>query len=960
MRFGFRLFRISTILAIATGLFNVSNDSAVPVKDSFNEGSKSTYSYIDSLVTNTPLREKIGQLFVVPAQGRFFNKDDHRYKELVDLVTRHHVGGIIFMNGDVYGQAMVTNKLQQMADIPLWITQDMEFGAAMRVAGTTRFTPAMGVASTGNVQNAYLVGKYTAKEAKALGVHQIFAPVLDVNNNPNNPVINIRSFSEDPEMVAAFGKAYIEGVQSEGLVATAKHFPGHGDTDEDSHLGLPVVEHDYARLDSVELIPFRAAIDGGITSIMSAHIAFPGISDENKLPATLDGSILGDLLLDSLGFDGLVITDGLEMRGITSKFSPGRAVVKALNAGADIMLISPDIYTAIEEVMAAVKYGEITEERINTSFRKFLLWKSEFGLFNSDNLVDIEKLDERIASHENEAVARKIARESITILENKGNVLPIDPNKYKSILVVAVSDDATGRTGRTFAGDLRDFHPNVRFYAHDERTSSNDEQRILRRARQSDLIVIGSFINFKTGSEIQYDKRQINFLKKLLGTGKTSVHVTFGNPYVLKEFPKINVQGIGWANNSNQTSAMAHALFGAHDITGKLTTNIPGYHAIGDGIEMKASIMGFGDPEDAGLSSVKLFRIEDILRDAVNDSVFPGAVVGVLKDGKLVYHEAVGYHDYSKIKKSETSDVFDLASLTKVLSTTTAIMKLVDDGTVSLADNVWRFIPQYNTDEKRDITIRDLLLHQSGLPPFRVYVDSLKTRSEILNAVKSEPLTYETGTEYIYSDLGMILLAEIVQVVTKQRVDRYVRNKFHYPMGMTSTYFNPRKLSRWYVRRIPPTEIDNLYNRGTVRANVHDERAYFMDGIAGHAGLFSSVSDIAKYCTMILNEGNYGGVQYLKPETVRLFTESQSEISNRGYGWDRRSRDGFTSAGQLSSPDTFGHTGFTGTSFWIDRDRNMAIILLTNRVHPNRRYGRTISRVRAAVADAAFSSIIDP
>lgn len=960
MRFGFRLFRVSTILAILTGLFHVSNESAVLVNNSFIEGSDNTYSYIDSLVTNTPLREKIGQLFVVPAQGRFFNKDDHRYKELVDLVTRHQVGGIIFMNGDIYGQAMVTNKLQQMADIPLWITQDMEFGAAMRVSGTTRFTPAMGVASTGDIHNAYLVGKYTAKEAKALGVHQIFAPVLDVNNNPNNPVINIRSFSEDPETVAAFGKAYIEGVQSEGLVATAKHFPGHGDTDEDSHLGLPIVEHDYARLDSVELTPFRAAIDGGITSIMSAHIAFPGISDEQKLPATLDDSILGDLLLDSLGFDGLVVTDGLEMRGITSKFSPGRAVVKALNAGADIMLISPDIYTAIEEVLAAVEKGEITEERINASFRKFLLWKSEFGLFNSDNLVDIEKLDELIASHENEAVARKIARESITILENKGNILPIDPNKYKNILVVAVSDDATGRTGRTFAGDLRDFHPNVRFYAHDERTSSNDEQRILRRARQSDLIVIGSFINFKTGSEIQYDKRKINFLKKLLGTRKTSVHVTFGNPYVLKEFPKINVQGIGWANNANQTFAMAHALFGAHDITGKLTTNIPGYHSIGDGIEMSASVMGFGDPEDAGLSSVKLFKIEDILRDAIRDSVFPGAVVGVLKDGKLVYHEAVGYHDYSKIKKSQTSDVFDLASLTKVLSTTTAIMKLVDNGTLSLADNVWRFIPQYDTDEKRNITIRDLLLHQSGLPPFRVYVDSLKTRSEILNAVKKESLTYETGTEYIYSDLGMILLAEIVQVVTKQRVDRYVRNQFHSPMGMASTYFNPRKLSRWYVRRIPPTEIDNIYNRGTVRANVHDERAYFMDGIAGHAGLFSSVSDIAKYCTMIMNGGKYGGVQYLKPETVQLFTESQSEISNRGYGWDRRSRDGFTSAGQLSSPNTFGHTGFTGTSFWIDKDKNMAIILLTNRVHPNRSYGRSISRIRAAVADAAFSSIINP
>lgn len=951
----FFLFLVSTVgfvyfPATHSGPFNALQKNSI---------SPSDYALIDSLVAHTPLREKIGQLFIVPASGRFINKDDRHFKELKDLVTKYHIGGIIFMRGDIYGQAMLTNKLQKMSKIPLWITQDMEFGAAMRVSGTTRFTPAMGVGSTGNPENAYLIGKYTAREAKALGVHQIFAPVLDVNNNPDNPVINIRSFGEDPELVAAFGKAYIEGVHSEGLVATAKHFPGHGDTDSDSHIDLPIVNHDYSRLDSVELIPFRSAIEAGITSVMTAHIAFPKISKEPGIPGTLDRTILSEILTDSLSFDGLVVTDGLEMSGISSKYSAGQAVVKALHAGADIMLISPDIFTAINEVIAAVQSGEITEERIDISFRKFLLWKMEYGLFDSENQVDLDKLDDIIASHENEAVARKVARESITILENKNSIVPIDPNRFRSILVVGVADDSEGTTGSNFVGDLRDFHPDVSFYAYDERSSTTDEQLIIQKARDVDLVIVGSFINFKTGSFIHYSKRQLNFLRKLLRVKKPSVHVAFGNPYVLKELPGMDVHMVGWDNTRNQTAAAAHALFGAHDVTGKLTINIPGYHSIGDGLEFKSSVLGFGDPEDVGLSSTRLYQIEDVLMNAIRDSVFPGAVVGIVKDGKLVYHEAIGYHDYNKIRKTETSDVYDLASVTKVLATTTAVMKLVDEGKLSLADNVWRFIPQFNTDEKRDITIRDLLLHQSGLPPFRVYVDSLKTREEILLAVRNESLTYKPGNEYVYSDLGMILLAEIVEVITKQRIDHYLRQQFYHPMTMNSTYYNPKKLSRWYVGRIPPTEIDTIYGRGLVQAEVHDERAWFMDGVAGHAGLFSTVADIAKYSTMILNEGTYGGKEYLKPETIRMFTSLQSELSGRGYGWDRKSPEGFTSAGQLASNDTFGHTGFTGTSLWIDRKKNMAVILLSNRVHPYRSYGKDISRIRAEIADIAYSSIIE-
>lgn len=917
-------------------------------------------AFVDSLLRTATLREKIGQLFFVPVRGRFLNQDDRTYKEISDLVTDQHIGGLIFMQGDIYGQAVLTNKLQKLSDIPLWITQDMEYGAAMRIRGTTRFTPAMGVAATGDKRNAFMMGKITALEAKALGVHQIYAPVLDVNNNPDNPVINVRSFSADPEIVADFGTAFIQGVHSENLISTAKHFPGHGDTDTDSHNELPILDHDYARLDSIELLPFQAAIDGGISSIMSAHISFPKISDHPELPGTLDSTIIGEILHDSLDFRGLVVTDGLEMQGISSKFSPGRAVVKALNAGADIMLISPDIYTAINEVVAAVENGEITEERIDQSYRKIISWKHEFGLFESDNQIDIEALDTQINTNFHQSVAERIARESVTILKNDGDILPINPKVHKKVMFVAIADDDNSSTGGPFVRTLRDYHPDVSYHVHDTRTDTDDEQRMLREARNSDLIIIGSFVGLSFRESIQLSRKQSTFLRKLQRSGKPSVLVMFGNPYLVSELSDTDAHIMAWANTSLQMTSTAPALFGASEVKGKLPIEIPGMYKIGDGLEFDHTSLRYGEPEDVGLAARELYKIDDILRDAVRDSVFPGAVVGVIKDGVMVYRQAVGYHDYDKLREVKDSDVYDLASITKVVSTTTAVMKLIDENKLALDDEVWRFIPEFDTGKKKEITIRDLLLHESGLPAFRVYVDELKDRDSIIRAIKNEPLINDPGTEYVYSDLGMILLAEIVTEITGKGIDGYMRGEFYYPMGMYGAYFNPRRVSRWYVDRIPPTEIDTVYRKALIQADVNDERAYYLDGIAGHAGLFATVDDLAKYSTMLLNDGVYDGKRYLSSEVVRQFTSQQSDISGRGYGFDRKSPNGFTTAGQLASNDTFGHLGFTGTSMWIDREKQMTIILLTNRTYPHRSYGRDISKIRARVADAAFSALLQP
>ncbi|WP_395276537.1 glycoside hydrolase family 3 N-terminal domain-containing protein [Halalkalibaculum sp. DA384] len=912
---------------------------------------------IDSLMEEMTLREKIGQLFVTHANGYFVNEDSDTYYELVQKIRKYQVGGIIFNSGNIYGQAVLHNKLQRASRLPLWITQDMEFGAAMRVRRSTYLTPAMGIAATQNPEYAYWAGKITAREAKALGVHQIFAPVLDVNNNPENPVINVRSFSGDPQTVATFGNAFIDGVHSEGVVATAKHFPGHGDTDVDSHLSLPVIPHSYSRLDTLELLPFKAAIDHGVSSIMSAHIAFPKIGNSNGTPGTLDEQVLDRILLDSLNFNGIVVTDGLEMRGISSRYSPGETVVKALHAGADLMLLSPDELTAINEIEQAVRRGSITEQRIDRSVRKLLEWKKEYGLFKS-RTIDIDSLDKEIHTTEHQLIADEIARKSITVIKNEQDLLPLRPYKYPNVLAISIADDISGETGTYFAEQLKTYHPNVKFHVYDRRTNEEEKKEIMNDARNADLIILGSFIYVRSAQPMQLSSEQFDFLKQLAAGNKPSLLVAFGNPYIVRDLSQTDAQVMAWSARNAQVRNTVPALFGASPVTGKMPIDIPGYSVIGQGIEIPQTTIRKDQPGTAGFAKDSLRRIDHIMQEAVFDSTFPGGTVTVLKDGIIAYQKGYGYHTYDKLNPVNATDIYDLASLTKVVATTTAVMRLVDTGKLKLDDRVAEYIPEFNTGPKKNITIRHLLSHNSGLPPFRVYVDSLKERSQLIQAVRDEPLIYSPGSRYEYSDLGFILLAEIAEKVSGRRIDRFIRQEMFYTMGMNSTYFNPLAKGEWISNRIPPTEIDTVFRKETVRARVHDERAYFMDGVAGHAGLFSNGTDLAVYAQMLLNGGTYGGRRYLSDAVIRAFTAPQPANPERGLGFDRKST-GFSSAGTLTSDNTFGHTGFTGTSIWIDPARDLAIIILANRVHPHRSYGHNISEIRAAVADAVISSIID-
>lgn len=911
---------------------------------------------VDTLLAQLSLKDKIGQLFSIRANGRYLSEDHSQYQQLLRKVQQYGVGGITFFSGDIYAQAVMTNKLQRAAKIPLWISQDMEYGAAMRINGATRFTPAMGVAATQNPDYAYWMGKITAQEAKALGVHQIYAPVLDVNNNPQNPVINVRSFSADPSVVSVFGNKFIEGVHSENVISTAKHFPGHGDTNTDSHLSLPVINADFARLDTLELSPFRSAINNGLNSIMSAHISFPAISPDTALPATMDPSIINGILADSLNFSGIVVSDGLEMRGISAHFSPGEAVIEALKAGVDLMLLSPDELTALHEIEQAVKSGNISEERIDKSVRKLLQWKKQQGLFENSQ-VDIDGLNRKINRRSHQLIADEISRKSLTLLKNNDNILPIRASEFENIMVVSVSDGSSGNAGSSFVSRLRNYHPNINSHVLDQRSSKEDRSEMKQDAKDADLIIIGSFVYVRSGDNSQMREEDLSFLQDLTQNTPSTL-IAFGNPYVVQDLPDTDVQLMAWSANSSQVRNTVPALFGGSEISGRLPINIPGMYSIDHGIHLPQTTLRDDEPEVAGLSPDSLSRIDDIMHEAIFDSTFPGGVVTVVKNGTVAYHRGFGYQTYDKLNKIDEDAIYDLASLTKVTTTTPAIMKLVEEGEINLDDKVGKYISEFNEGDKKNITIENFLLHNSGLPPFRVYIDSLKSEEKIIKAVKNEPLIYQTGTDYRYSDLGFILLGEIVEKVTGKTLDKYVEDEFYNPLGMFDTFFNPHKLGTYIARRIPPTEIDTTYRDTTVHAYAHDERAYYLNGVAGHAGLFSTGHDLAKYCQMLLNDGWYAGHQFLKESTIETFIKKQSKQVNRGYGFDRKS-DGFSTAGSLMSEKAFGHTGFTGTSYWMDPNNDLAVIILTNRTYPYRSYGENISKIRAKVADVVMSSIVE-
>ncbi len=910
--------------------------------------------WVSKTLKKLSLRDKVAQLIAVRVQGRFLNRESPEFKALDAEVRQNRVGGLVLFAGNVYESAVLLNELQQRSALPLLVAADFERGASFRIADTTSFPWTMALGAAGSEGFAYREGAVTAREARALGVNWIFAPVVDVNNNPDNPVINIRSFGEDPELVARLGAAFIRGARENGVLTTAKHFPGHGDTATDTHIGLAVIPSDMDRLNRVELVPFRSAIKAGVDSIMTAHIAVPKVTGEPDVPATLSHKILTGLLREQLEFRGLIVTDALEMGGITSRYWTGQAAVLALKAGADMLLLPPDTRVAVDEVVRAVQRGDLSEERINRSVERILAAKTMVEL-QKVRAVGINPIADIVAAPPNQEFAQTVADRAVTMVKDDKHLLPLNPLSPQKIFSLVLSSDLDPAPGALFQAEMRRRFQDVSTAASDPRMSPELADSIVRNASQADVVVCAALVRvISAKGSVALPQSQDALLSRIIATSKPVILVSLGNPYILRAVPGVAAYLCTFSYADVSQISAAKALSGEIAVSGKMPVSIPGYSKVGDGLQLPRLDMTLRakSPTDFGLPANAFDETTGYLESYVNEKAFPGAALIVGYQGAIVLDAAAGRLDYSETSATVTDEtIYDLASLSKAVGTTSAAMILVQSGRLLLDAPVNVYLPEFKGPDKDKVRVRDLLTHTSGLPGFLQLYKEVRGYGAFLNRVFAVPLEYPPGTKSVYSDLGMMLMGEIVARASAQPLDRFLQQKLFEPLGMNSTFYNPPKS---LLSRIAPTENDPWRKR-VVRGEVHDENAFAMGGVAGHAGLFSCARDLAVFAQMMLNNGLYDHRRYFNPGIVQRFTESQEAAgAARALGWAKPSENNWT--GSVFSPAAYGHTGFTGTSMWIDPGRKMFIILLSNRVHPTRE-NLKIDDARKVISESIVKAI---
>ncbi len=898
-----------------------------------------TLSYKDSLkldliLDKMTLREKCAQIVFPNGYAYFTSDSSAEIKRLKQFVDGEKVGGILFLQGDVDSLPVVVNKLQKLSDIPLLISADFENGVGARMDNGVEFPPPMAIAAAGDTALSYEAGFITGIESRALGVRQNYAPVLDVNNNYLNPIINYRSFSDIPEIVAKFGEAYIDGLQKSGVIATAKHFPGHGATETDSHNELPVINKSVKELLNFEMIPFAKAISAGAASIMVAHLSIPSL--DKKYPATLSHNVISGLLKDKLKFSGLVVSDAMNMHAITSAYSNEEAVRLAFNAGNDVILFPPDVKTAVDAIYDGVLLNKISMKRLLNSVKKILALKIKLGLFNDDTL-NLKQTKKILSDKSHKRLARTIAEKSITLLKNRSNILPLKPNRFNKISVIAFREtDRADLLSKElpFFKFLKARLPNANYITLNKLSAPKDFKQAYKIAKKSDLIIFPVFIGVQSFSgEITLSKPMKELIRKINLLKTSTVVLGMGNPYMISDLPNTDVYLTSYGLADASQAAIVQALFGENDVLGKLPVTIPKTdYSFGFGKKYSRDRLIFPFMNEDSLYNFS--SLDSLMRSAIRDSVFPGAELVIGKNGKVIYDKTFGRFRYDLNSDSvKKTTLYDLASLTKVVATTSAAMLLYDRGKLKLEDKAVKYLPQFNNNGKGEITIKNLLLHNSGLPAGKRFYLKSKTRKEVLNRIMNMKLLSKPGEKYRYSDIGMIVLQQVIEKITGTSIDKFISENLFSKIGMSRTMFNPPDSLKY---ECAPTETDTYWRMKTVQGEVHDETASLLNGVSGNAGLFSTAEDLAKFAQLLLDKGEYDGRQIFKRETVRLFTTKHSE-SGRAYGWDTKSPTGYTSAGKLFSLNSFGHTGFTGTSIWVDKERKLFVILLSNRVYPTRK-----------------------
>ncbi len=934
-------------------------------------------AWVDSIYDSMDLKEKVGQLFM----ASIWSKNENEADSIRKLIRENHIGGLIFSKGGPVQQAQLTNEFQALSKVPLLIGMDAEWGLAMRLDSTYALPWNM---TLGAIQNNKLIeeaGAVISRHTRRLGVHFNFAPVVDINTNPDNPIIGNRSFGEDKRNVTDKALAFMSGMHNEEVLSSAKHFPGHGDTDSDSHKTLPTINFSAKRINEVELYPYKQLIPKGLSSVMVAHLNVPDLETKAELPASLSKTIVTDILKRNMGFNGLIFTDALDMKGVSRNKQPGEVDLDAFLAGNDVLLMSEDVSKASENIMAAVNSGIISEERLELSVKKILYAKYKVGLHNfkpieTNNLIsDINTVKDR-------AFLETLFENAITLVKNNKAVVPVRELENKKIAYVNFGND----DGSAFLDQMKK-------YAAVDWVKAEKLPELLEKLENYNYVVVGFHKpDNSPWASYKFTDKELVWLHEIGRKNKTILSL-FTKPYALldiKSFANLEAVLVGYQNHPVAQQKAAQVLFGAINAKGKLPVSIKNEFPVGTGFNtMNIQRLSYGLPENAGMNSLKLSKIDSIVNYAIENKMTPGAQVLVARKGKVVYQKNFGYQTYEEQLPVTDTTIYDLASLTKILATLPMVMQLDEDGVLSFDTKLGELLPEFKDSNKRNIRLQDMLMHYARLQawiPFYISTIDPKTKKlsesyyqekdsedfntkvangiyirsdiedTIVDIIKNSEL--ERRLEYKYSDLPYYLLKRYLEAYYQKTLDEITAERLYQPLGANFTGYLPRK--GFDTLQIAPTENDQLWRNQVVRGYVHDQGAAMQGGIGGHAGLFSNANDVAKIMQTYMNGGTYGDKKILDKETIEKYNTCYYCKDNvrRGVGFDKPQLGESGPTCNCVSMISFGHSGFTGTFAWADPEEEIVYVFLSNRTFPDSNNRKLIrENIRSEIQKVIYESI---
>ncbi|HET7116254.1 MAG TPA: glycoside hydrolase family 3 N-terminal domain-containing protein [Hanamia sp.] len=953
----------------------------------FSQAPNPAIHWADSVFNTLNDDQRIAQLIILRESS--YNPEGPVYYDsaITEAIQKYNIGGIVLFQGTPVKQANFINYFQSIAKTPLMVCIDAEWGLGMRLDSVTPLNHQMMLGAMNDSALVYQYGKLVGKQLKRMGIQVNFAPVVDINNNPNNPVINDRSFGENKYKVARYGVAYMKGMQNEGILSCAKHFPGHGDVSVDSHLDLPVINKSMAELDSLELYPFKRMFAAGVPSVMTAHLFVPAIDSTPNTATSLSKNAVTGLLREKLHYDGLSFTDALGMKGVAKYFPGGQISVQSLIAGNDILDLPENVDSTIAKIRQAIDSNQLSWNDIYEKCKKVLAYKYMYGVanvqpINTDHLT--YDLNEGIPE-----MKKLVAENAITVLSKKDKEFFPLTDENKKIVYVGIGIDSAN----TFASRLqKDLKADAFYFNYKEdaaRIASTVE--LIKNRYQAVVIGVHDYKRFPANN-FGISNYALDLIHQIQANNKTIIY-DFGNPYALKNFCDAKNLVACYEDDSITQNTAADMIEGKIIAKGTLPVTVCENYKFGSGITGNR-IMPVSTPDEEGINGLQMTRdIDSIANLGISGKAYPGCVVLIARHGNIIFEKAYGKYNYDTPEPVTLNSIYDMASVTKICATTLGVMKLYDEGKLRLDKTLGTYLKWVRKSDKANLNIEKILLHQARLVADVVFykktVDPVTGRplpqyfqpdsSAAFSVRVAQNLYLKTGYDkimnqsivdskllptekYVYSDNDFILMADVVRAISGLRIDKYADKYFYKPMGLTSIGFNPR--NRFDTNLVAPTELDNYFRFQHLHADVHDEGSAMFGGDAGHAGLFSNAEDIGAILQMFLNGGSFNGKQYIKPSTLTLFTAYNSSISRRGIAFDKPQKDNYTTTdphpypSRFASPLTFGHTGYTGTAIWVDPKYDLVYVFLSNRVNPTRSTNLYKLNIRGAIEDAVYKAMV--